>query len=430
VLLRAATTPPLLSAKELATKETNFRGNPVSIVDKGTQATSAGRGLVAMMALATGVVIANLYYAQPLEDTLAREFGASPSVIGLIIMVTQIGYAVGLATLVPLGDLLERQRLLASMLTCTVLGLVAAALAPSLALLGCAAVLIGLTSVAAQVIVPFAAHLADEGRQGQAVSSVMSGLLLGILLSRTVSGLVAEAAGWRAVYALGAVATAMIAVALWRTLPVLEPTARMRYSALLASVVRIVREEPVLRLRILYGALVFASFSAFWASVGFLLARPPYSWSDAEIGVFALLGVAGALAAKVAGRLKDRGLASMSTGAYVLIMTVSFVLMGVASQSIGALAVGVVLMDFGCQAVHISNQGLVYPLRPDARSRLNTAYMTTYFVAGALGTGASAIIYSAWGWTGVCVLGGALPAVAVLLWVGEMLWGRPQYRSP
>jgi predicted MFS family arabinose efflux permease len=381
---------------------------------------TANRTVVATMTLATGIVVANNYYAQPLEDTLARAFNATTGAVGVIIMLFQIGYAIGLATLVPLGDLLERRRLLVAMLGVTVLGLAGITLAPSLAVLAVAAVLVSLTSVAVQVIVPFAAHVAAAQEQGKVVGTVMSGLLLGVLLSRTVSGLVASVAGWRAVFALGGLITAAAAVLLWRVLPTLTPTVQMRYSKLVASVVQLVREEPVLRSRIRYGALTFASFSVFWASAGFLLARPPYAWNNATIGAFALIGAFGALVAKFAGRLADRGLARVATGGFLVVMAVSYVALAIGGHSVVALGIGAALMDLGCQGTHISNQSLIYPLRPDARSRLNTAYMTSYFVAGAIGSGLSAVVvYPHFGWDGVCALGAAFPTVAALLWVGE-----------
>jgi predicted MFS family arabinose efflux permease len=387
-------------------------------------ATTANRTVVITMAFATGVVVANTYYAQPLEDTLAREFNATTGAVGSVITLLQIGYAIGLATFVPLGDLLERRRLLAVMLGVTVLGMAGMAgmaMAPSLAVLALAAVLVSLASVAVQVIVPFAAHVAGAHEQGKVISTVMSGLLLGVLLSRTVSGLVASVAGWRAVFALGAVATAVVALLLWRELPTLTPAIQMRYSKLVVSVVQLVREEPVLRIRMLYGGLTFASFSAFWASAGFLLARPPYAWNSAAIGAFALIGAVGALVAMFAGRLADRGLARVATGGFLVVMAVSYAALAIGGQSVVALGIGVALMDLGCQGTHISNQSLIYPLRPDARSRLNTAYMTSYFVAGSLGSGLSAVVvYPHFGWDGVCVLGAAFPTVAALLWVGEM----------
>ncbi|HWE92192.1 MAG TPA: MFS transporter [Pseudonocardiaceae bacterium] len=386
----------------------------------------ANRRVVAIMALATGAVVANLYYPQPLEQTLTQALHTSSAAIGIVVTLIQIGYAIGLATLVPLGDLVERRRLLAVMLAVAVLGLALMALAPSVAVFGTAAMVVGLTSVAAQVVVPFAAHLAADGQQGRVVSTVMSGLLIGILLSRTLSGLIASVAGWRAVFGLGAVLTAVIGALLWRELPTLAPTTKLRYPALLASVLRLVREEPLLRMRILYGALVFGSFSAFWASVGFLLARPPYHWNNAAIGAFALVGAAGAAAAMFAGRLADRGLARLATGGFVLVMALSYVLIALGGHSAIALAIGVALMDLGCQATHISNQSLIYPLRPAARSRLNTAYMTAYFVAGATGSALSVAMYAAFGWTGVCVVGAAFPAAACLLWVLDMTVLRPR----
>ena len=229
----------------------------------------------------------------------------------------------------------------------------------------------------------------------------------------------AQALGWRAVFGLGAGVNALIAVLLWRALPVLRPTVTMRYPALLASVLRLLREEPVLRLRTLYGALCFASFSAFWTSLGFLLARPPYHWGNAAIGAFALLGAAGAIAARFTGRLADAGAAHRATGAFFALLAGSYLLIALGARSAAALGAGVVLMDLGCQGAHILNQSLIYPLRPAARSRLNTAYMVSYFLAGAAGSGLSATCYAAYGWGAVCVLGAEFPTVAFMIWVVE-----------
>lgn len=387
------------------------------------------RRVVAIMTVSVGAVVANLYYAQPLEASLSKAFHASTGAVGVVLTVIQVGYALGLALLVPLGDLLERRRLVAVLLGLAVLGMAAMAAAPGIQVFGCAAALVGLTSVAVQIIVPFAAHLSAGPQQGRVVSTVMSGLLMGILLSRTVSGLVAQVAGWRSVFALGAVLTALIGVVLWRELPTLAPTAKLSYPSLIGSVVRIIREEPVLRLRMLYGALTFGSFSAFWTSAGFLLSGAPYRWNSLEIGLFALLGALGALAAKFAGRLADRGLARMATGGFLAVMAASYLLLEIGGSSIVALGIGVAVLDLGCQGAHISNQSLVFPLRPEARSRLNTAYMTAYFLAGATGSAASAAVYSASGWTGVCVLGAALPTAAFAVWLIESAVARRQFQS-
>jgi predicted MFS family arabinose efflux permease len=375
------------------------------------------RGVVAAMAVATGAIIANLYYAQPLVDVLASEFAVGPGPVGTVIAVTQGAYALGLALLVPLGDLVERRRLLAVLLGLATAGLVVAALAPSIVVLAAAAALVGLTSVAVQVLVPFAAVVSAPGQQARAVATVMTGLLSGILLARTVAGVVAGAAGWRAVYVLAAVLTAAVGVVLWRVLPRVAPTARMGYGALLGSVVELVRTEPVLRVRMVYGAATFGAFSAFWASAGFLLAREPYGWDEAAIGAFALFGALGAIAAQFAGRLADRGLAAPATGAFLLLTAVSFALLGFGEYSLVALAAGAVLMDLGVQGTHITNQSQIFPLRPEARSRLNTAYMTAYFVAGTLGSAASVAAYAVAGWGGACAVGGGLAAVGLVVWV-------------
>ena len=388
---------------------------------RGPQAAAGTvkRRVVVTMTVSTGAVIGNLYYAQPLEASLARSFHASTGAIGAVLTLIQVGYALGLATLVPLGDLLERRRLLTGLLAAVVVGMAGMAAAPSVPLLACAAAMVGLTTVAVQIIVPFAAHLSAGPQQGRVVSTVMSGLLLGILLSRTMSGLVAQVAGWRAVFVMGAVLTAAIAVLLWRELPSLAPTTKLPYPTLLASVVQLIREEPVLRMRMLFGALSFGSFSVFWTSAGFLLSRAPYGWNSSEIGLFALLGAVGAMTAKFAGRLADRGLARVATGGFLLVMALSYVLLDLGGTSVVALGIGVAVMDLGCQGAHISNQSLVYPLRPDARSRLNTAYMTAYFLAGAMGSAASAAVYASSGWSGVCLLGAALPTAACVAWLIE-----------
>lgn len=385
---------------------------------------SANRRVVTAMAFSTGAVVANTYYAQPLEDTLAGAFHTSAGVIGVLITLTQLGYAVGLATLVPLGDLVERRRLLMALLAACVLGLAGMATAPALPVILAAAVLVGVTSVAVQIIVPFAAHLAADEERGRVVGTVMSGLLIGILVSRTVSGILGGLVGWRWVFAIAALVTAGVAVLLWRELPEHEPTARMSYPALLGSVLSMIREEPVLRYRMAYGACGMAAFSVFWSTSGFLLARAPYHWNDIEIGLFALLGVAGALAARFAGKLADSGHANRSTAGFAAVIALSFVPTWLGGQHVVALAIGVVLLDLGVQGLQITNQSVIYQLRPAARSRLTTAYMTTYFLGGALGSAIAALVYGRFGWTGVCLLGVAFPVLACLLWVVEQLAAR------
>lgn len=377
------------------------------------------RRLVLVMAIASGLVVANSYYAQPVVAQIARSLHASTSSIGLVVTASQVGYALGLALLVPAGDLFERRRLLTGVLIVTTGCLAAMALAPTWQVLAAAALLAGVSSVVGQVLVPFAAGLAGADERGKVIGDVMTGLLLGILLSRVVAGLVAEVAGWRAVFWLAAALMIITVALLRRELPVVAPVADLPYRRALVSVLGLIRDEPVLRLRMLYGAVTFASFGVFWTSIGFLLAGSPYNWSDATIGVFSLLGVAGALAGKIAGRLADRGWAHAQTGVLVATTAMSFVLLALGHRNVAALAVGTALLELGIQGTHITNQALFYPLRPDARSRLNTAYMTAYFAAGSIGSALSASVYAAHGWDGVCLLGAVFPVAGLLVWLVE-----------
>ncbi len=398
-------------------------GEPTAVPAASSDTASAGvsRRVVAIMAVATGAVVANIYYAQPLEHTLAAQFHASTTAVGVLITLLQLGYALGLATLVPLGDLVERRRLLIVLLTACAAGLLVMAAAPTLGVIAAAAVLVGMTSVAVQVIVPFAAHLAAEGQQGKVVGTVMSGLLIGILISRTVSGLLAGMVGWRWVFGLAAAVTLGMAGLLWRELPEYRPSTRMSYPALLGSVLRLIRQEPVLRLRMVYGGLGFAAFSTFWSVSGFLLARAPYHWTETRIGLFALLGAAGAVAARFAGSLADRGHQRLSTAGFALLAAASFLPLWLGGHSAIWLGAGVVLLDLGVQGLQITNQSVIYRLAPDARSRVNTAYMTCYFLFGTAGSGLAALVYARAGWPGVCILGASFPLLAVLLWLVEQV---------
>lgn len=238
-----------------------------------------------------------------------------------------------------------------------------------------------------------------------------------------VAGLIAAVAGWRAVFVVAA-ALMLVACVLVRTLPVHPPAVTMSYGQLLGSVVAIIREEPVLRLRMVYGMATYASFGVFWTSIGFMLAGGIYGWSDGQIGLFTLFGVAGALVAKVAGKLADRGYARSQTGVFIALTALSFLLLWIGQTQVALLAVGVALLDLGIQGTHISNQSVFYPLRPEARSRLNTAYMTSYFAAGSVGSVASAVVYGVWGWGAVCALGAVFPVIGTLVWLGEISRGR------
>lgn len=375
--------------------------------------------LTFVMAVACGLAVANIYYAQPLLDTLAQDFGVSRGAAGIIITMTQLGYAAGLMLLVPLGDLLERRRLITVISSVTVLSLAGMALAPTSTLFILAALVTGITAVVAQILVPFAAHLANDAERGRVVGRVMTGLLLGILLARVVSGGISDLFGWRTVYWIAAVIMVIQVLALRRLLPEEPPQSRMRYAGLLKSVMTLIREEPVLRRRIVYGALGFASFSAFWTTIPFLLAQDPYHYPDSVIGLFGLLGVAGALCANLAGSLHDRGYSRGGTGLFQAAIGLSFLLMAVFPENLVAIIIGIIVLDLGVQGNMILNQGAIYQIRPEARSRITTAYMTFYFLGGAAGSAGAAYLFEFAGWQGACGLGMALGATGVLFWLRE-----------
>ena len=376
--------------------------------------------LVYLMAVACGVAVANLYYAQPLLHTLAQSFGTSQSTAGLIVTMTQLGYVIGLALIVPLGDLLERRRLIAVVSAGTAVALAGAAVSPGIGSFLIACLAIGLTAVVAQVLVPFAAVLAADEQRGAVIGRVMAGLLLGILLARTVSGFVADIFGWRAVFGMATVIMIVQSAVLWRVLPQSRGETRLSYPALIGSVFLLFREEPLLRRRIVYGALGFAAFSVFWTAVAFLLARPPYGYSDSVIGLFGLIGAAGALSASFAGHIHDRGGTRLGTGVLLALVVLAFAIMGIYGTHLAAIIVGVVLLDIGQQGTHILNQSAIYTLNPEARSRITTAYMTCFFFGGVIGSASSGFVFEIAGWPGVAWLGGMFGGIALLYWLTEL----------
>jgi predicted MFS family arabinose efflux permease len=378
-----------------------------------------GSTLLLVMAIAAGASVANLYYAQPLLNTLALDFQVSEGAAGIIITMTQLGYALGLVLLVPLGDLIERRRLITRISLAAVAALVAAALSPRLVWFDIACLFIGITAVVAQVLVPFAAHLARDKDRGRVVGRVMSGLLMGILLARVASGLVSDVLGWRGVYWIAAGMMLLQAIVLTRVLPAEPPQSKQSYAALLGSILHLMRDEPVLRRRIVYGMAVFASFSVLWTGLPFLLAPAPYHYSDTVIGLFGLLGVAGVLMASIAGHLHDLGHTRQATGGSLALVILGFVLMGIWPHHVAAIIVGIVLLDLGVQGTQILNQSTIYTLRPEARSRLTTAYMTCFFIGGAIGSAVAAAAYTHLGWAGVSMAGGGFGTIGFLFWMGE-----------
>jgi predicted MFS family arabinose efflux permease len=372
--------------------------------------------LVLIMASATGLAVASNYFAQPLLPTMAKELGLSTTKAGIIVTTAQLGYAAGLLFIVPLGDLFERRGLILLMAFLSAAGLLTTALAPTLSLVLVGTALTGLFSVVAQILVPFAATLAAPEKRGKVVGTVMSGLLLGILFARTVAGALTALGGWRTVYFAGAGAMVVATLVLRRALPRYHQPVDLSYHRLLLSIFALFRDEPVLRVRALLGAATFGTFSIFWTSMAFTLAGPPYRMSPSTIGLFGLVGVAGALAASSAGRLADRGKGDWATGGGLLILLGSWVPLALVKHSLAAFMLGVLLLDLAVQGVHISNQAAIYRIRPEARNRLTAAYMTSYFLGGAAGSLLSAAAYSRFGWMGVVILGSVSSAFGGIVW--------------
>lgn len=384
------------------------------------------KAITLALAVGCGVTVANLYYAQPLLPEISRALGVTEGTASLAVTATQIGYAVGVALLVPLGDLLENRALTSRILIGTFLALVATALAPGFSVLLTAAVLVGVTSVAAQVLVPFAAQLAPEASRGRVVGRVMTGLLLGILLARTAASFVAAAFGWRAIYWV----SAALVVGLWwvlrRVMPARRPPPGPRYRTLLASMITLVRTEPVLRRRALAQCAMFGAFSMFWTAISFELASR-HGFSQAQIGLFALVGAAGAAAAPIAGRLGDRGRSRPGRVLAALLGTLALLLAALGSRSVVLLAAGGVLLDFAVQGHQVLGQRDIYSLRADARSRINTVYITVMFAGGALASAAAGGLHHLWGWPGTALVAAALPLIAL---VADALPARTSSAAP
>jgi predicted MFS family arabinose efflux permease len=372
---------------------------------------------VVLLAVACGAAVANLYYAQPLLDAIARDLRVGPATAGLLVTASQIGYAIGLAFVVPLGDLLERRRLIVVMLVICGLGQAGAALAPQFAVFALAVGVVGVSSAVAQIVVPMSSSLAAEHERGKVVGTVMSGLLIGILTARTASGLLAGLVGWRGVFGIATATMLVLAAMLRWALPEVPPTENLPYRSLMRSVLRLVREQPVLRQRMALGAAAMGCFSILWTSIAFLLSGPPYNYGNTVIGLFGLAGLAGALIAPVAGRLADRGQGRFATSATIVTLLASWGLLAIGGHSVVALIAGIVLLDLGVQGMQISNQSAIYALSPDARSRLTTAYMVAYFAGGASMSAAASALYESDGWGAVCVLGAVVAAVALVVWL-------------
>ncbi len=379
-----------------------------------TETRPLTRALTFLMAVAVGVMVANLYYLQPVLHQIRDEFHIGAATASLLVVLTQAGYALGLALVVPLGDLLRRRQLVATMFVLAALTMAVAAVTTSFVAFAAISFLAGLTSVGTQMIIPFAADLADPPTRGRTIAHVMSGLLAGILLSRTASGIVAQVAGWRAMYWVAAGILGVMAVVLGFALPREAPRERVRYTQVVAGTARLYAELAQLRFRAWFGALSFASLSTLWTTLSFHLSGAPFHYTNLTIGLFGLFGVAGIVAANAAGHLADRARSRTATIVAASLVTASFAMLWLGRGNFWVLALGVIVLDAGMQGMQITNQSIIYSLRPDARSRVNSAYMVNCFVGASVGSFASGTLYAHFGWAEDCWLGAALGLAMVI----------------
>lgn len=370
-----------------------------------------------LFSVACGLAVASVYYAQPLLDTMADEFGIARSTAGSIISVTQVGYGLGLLLVVPLGDLLNRRLLVICQLLLLAFALMVVALAPTAAVLLMGMAAVGLLAVVAQVLVAYAAILAQPGARGRVVGTVTSGIVVGILLARAVAGSLADLFQWRAVYIASAGTTVLVVVLLARWLPRTPiRSAQMSYFQLIHSTFTLFVEVPMLRIRAVIALLIFAAITTLLTPMVLPLAAPPFSLTHAQIGLFGLAGAAGALGASRAGRMADSGRAQHTTGVGLVVMLAAWVPVALLKWSLWALVAGVIAIDFGLQSVHVSSQTLIYRVLPEAQSRLAAGYMLFYSVGCAAGALGSTLAYAWAGWTAVCAIGACFSACALGFW--------------
>ncbi|AOO84632.1 transporter [Bosea vaviloviae] len=379
------------------------------------------RPVTLLFAVASGLAVANAYFAQPLLDVMAQELGLSRTIAGLIVGATQLGYGLGLILLVPLGDLIDRRSLIVGQSLLSALALISVGFSSTAAMLLGSMAALGLLAVVTQTLVAYAASLARPAERGQVVGVVTSGIVLGILLARTAAGLLTDLSGWRTVYLVSAALTLVIAGLLYKALPRQERLPKtISYPRLIGSLITLFVEEPVLRIRAVIAMLIFANITTLLTPLILPLSAPPFSLSHTEVGLFGLAGAAGALGAARAGRWADQGLGQRITGMALGLMLLAWLPISWLGHSILWLILGVVIIDFGLQATHVTNQGMIYRVRPEAQSRLTAAYMVFYSIGSALGSSFSTIVYAHAGWNGVCLLGAGISALTIAFWAATL----------
>jgi predicted MFS family arabinose efflux permease len=378
-----------------------------------------------LLAAACGLVVANLYYAQPLIGLIANDIGLDQSAASFIVALTQIGYCAGLLLLVPLGDLLENRGLISWTLGGVVLSLVVATLAPNAPIFLLASLLIGISAVTVQMLVPLAAHMAHDSSRGRVVGNVMSGLLMGIMLSRPVSSLIAHQFGWRTVFGISAVAMVVLLLVLRQLLPQRRPVADHSYGELIGSLWTLLRDTPILRRRAAYHAALFASFTLFWTIVPQVLSGPEFGFTQRGIALFAFSGAAGVFSAPIAGRMADKGWTSLGTALSLAVVILGFLVAHFGAHgSVWLLMIGGILIDLGVQSNLVLGQRAIYSLGAHARSRLNGLFMALFFAGGAFGSAISSYTYIHGGWEWVSWVGIAFPVAAMLLFATEFIGGK------
>jgi predicted MFS family arabinose efflux permease len=360
--------------------------------------------LLYLMAITAGASVGNLFSSQPILPLLQSAFHVTTEQIGLVPTATQIGYALGILFIIPLGDMLSRRALILSMMALTVVACVALFFSRSYVFLVTASGCLGIVSVSTQILTPLAAQLSDDSTRGRNMGTIISGMLLGVLFSRTISGYLSDTFGWASVYLFGAILSALLTVALAVMLPQTTVPYRGTYGALMKSLYHLVKKYSVLRESMLFGALLFAAFNCFWGSLDFLLLQPPFHYGAKEAGLFGLIGAAGAFVAPLAGRIADKGEPRKTIGIAVLLCLIAFAAMWFGHSVLGVLIAGTALMDMGVQAGHVTNQTRIYALDPNSRSRFATIYVFAYFVGAAFGSVGGSWSFARWGWTGPSVL--------------------------
>ncbi len=388
-----------------------------------SQEPDISSGMVLLLAIAAGAIVANLYYAQTLVGPISASTGLSATAAGLVVTLSQIGYALGLLFIVPLGDVLENRRLVVTGLLVTAVALVVAAFSTSAWMYLGAALAIGLGSVSAQIVVPFAAHLSKEATRGQTVGKVVSGLLLGIMLSRPVASLIADHSNWHVVFGAAAVAMVVLAAVLRTRLPQRVPSHPQPYGKLIASLWTLFAATPVLRRRSAYHAGLFGCFSLFWTVTPLVLSGPEFHLSLTGIAIFALVGMAGAVASPVAGRLADNGHTLPATALALALGMAGFALPllvpGSRNVALAVLVIASIILDMGVAANLVLGQRAIFSLGAEIRSRLNGLYFALFFGGGAAGSALGGWVYASYGWHAALLTGMAFPGLALVYWVVE-----------